>query len=160
MKSVFIAIEGFNLKQGYLVKELSIVYCDNTYQHYQFKTPENFTPSAADEKIIHYAESYLNGFSIEDDFYLSNDLHTTILKEFVNFKIYVAGDITKKVIANILPETDIIDVCSLIDFRYPTELPDPYCFRNHRARYCSLAKARYVKGAITDFFFREEHIMD
>ena len=154
MKSVFIAIEGFNLKQGYLVKELSIVYCDNTYQHYQFKTPENFTPSAADEKIIHYAESYLNGFSIEDDFYLSNDLHTTILKEFVNFKIYVAGDITKTFIANILPDTRIIDTYSLIDFRYPTELPNPHCFKMHRALYCSLAKAIYIKSSIDTFFFQ------
>ena len=160
MKSVFIAIEGFNLKEGYVIKELSIVHCDNSYQHYLFKTPENFTPSPADEKTIDYTEAYLNGFSIEDDFYLSNDLHTTILNEFVNFKIYVAGDITKTFIANILPDTGIIDVCSLIDFRYPTELPDPHCSWNHRARYCSLAKSRYIKDTLTVFFFKEEHIMD
>ena len=160
MKSVFVAIEGFNLKRGYVIKELSIVYSDDSYQHYQFKTPVNFTATAADRVTINHIKTYLNGFSIEDDFYLPNDLHTTILKEFVNFKIYVAGDITKKIIANILPETSIIDVCSLIDFRYPTELPDPRCFRNHRARYCSLAKARYIKDALTVFFFKEEHIMD
>ena len=159
MKSVFIAIEGFNLKQGYVIKELSIIYCDATYQHYQFKTPENFTPTAADRVTINHTKTYLNGFSIEDDFYLPNDLHTTILKEFVNFKIYVAGDITNNFIANILPESGIIDVCSLIDFRYPTELPDPHCFRNHLARYCSLAKARYIKDSIVNFFAKEERYL-
>ena len=160
MKYVFIAIEGFNLKQGYIIKELSIVYPDDSHQHYQFKTPENFTPSAADRTTINYTKNYLNGFSIEDNFYLPNDLHLTILNEFVNFKIYVAGEITQRFISDILPETSIVDVCSLIDFKYPTELPDPHCFRNHRARYCSLAKSRYIKDALTVFFFKEEHIMD
>ena len=160
MKSVFIAIEGFNLKQGYIIKELSIVYPDDSHQHYQFKTPENFTPSVADKITIKYSENYLNGFSIEDNFYLPNDLHLTILNEFANFKIYVAGEITQRFISTILPETNIVDVCSLMDFQYPTELPDPHCFQIHHARYCSLAKARYIQQSLKDFFFKEEHIMN
>ena len=155
MKSVFIAIEGFNLKHGYVIKELSVVYSDDLYQHYQFKSPENFTPSAADRKTISYTRQYLNGFSIEDDFYLPNDLHLTILNGFENFKIYVAGEITQRFISDILPETSIIDVCSLTDFQYPTELPDPHCFKMHRARYCSLAKARYIKTTLDTFLFKE-----
>ena len=64
MKAVFIAVEGFNLKRGYVIKELSVVHSDDSYQHYQFKTPENFIPSDADKKTIEYTKNYLNGFSI------------------------------------------------------------------------------------------------
>ena len=159
MKVVFIAAEGFILKRGFVIKELSIVYSDDSYQHYHFKTPKNFTPSAADRNTINYTKHYLNGFSIEDDFYLPNDLHQTILNEFVNFRVYVAGEITRRFISDILPETRVIDTCSLTDFQYPTELPNPNCFKMHRARYCSLAKARYIKSAIDTFFFKEDVVL-
>ena len=159
MKSVVIAIEGFNLKQGYVIKELSIVYSDNTYQHYQFKTPETFVPTAADIKTINYTNQYLNGFSIEDNYYLPNILHSTILNEFKNFKIYVVGQITRRFISNILLETAIIDVCSLMDFQFPDELPDPHCFKPHRYRYCSLAKARFIKTKLDVFYFKEDVVL-
>ena len=159
MKSVFVAIEGFNLKQGYVIKELSIVQPNDTFQHYQFKTPENFTPSAAERKTIYYTKHYLNGFSIEDECYLPNHIHPTILCELKTFKIYVAGEITKLFLSNILPETIIIDVCSLLDFRYPNELPESHCFRTHRQRYCSLAKARYIKAVLDAFCFKEDAVL-
>ena len=152
MKSVFVAIEGFNLKQGYVIKELSIVHPDDTFQHYQFKTPENFIPSAVERKTINYTKNYLNGFSVEDECYLPNNLHSTILNEFKNFKIYVAGEITTRFLLHILPEASIINVCSVINIQYPKELPDPHCFRTHRHRYCSLAKARCIKATYIDDF--------
>ena len=158
LKTVFIAIEGFNnLKQGYIIKELSIIYLDNSYQHYQFKTPEDFKPTAADEKIINYHTKYLNGFSLEDHFCLPNEVHRTILDKYLDFKIYVAGESTKLFISNILPANVIVDVSSLIDFQYPEELPDPRCFKQHsrKHRYCSLAKARFLKNSMEELFFRD-----
>ena len=159
MQAVFIAIEGFNLKQGYVIKELSIVHPDDTFQHYQFKTPDNFTPSAAARKTVKFTKKYLNGFSLEEQCFLPNHIHSTILYEFKNFKIYVAGEITKRFLFNTLPETNIIDVCSLLDFQYPEVLPDPHCFRAHRHRYCSLAKSRYIKAVLDAFCCKEDAIL-
>ena len=155
LKTVFIAIEGFSLQQGYIIKELSIVHLDNTYHHYLFKTPEDFTASVADMKIVNYNKKYLNGFSTEDDFYLPNHLHKAILEEFLNFKIYVVGSGTKAFISNILPSNVVLDVTSLVDFRYPEELPDPQCFKAHNHRYCALAKVKFLKNFMEKFFFRE-----
>lgn len=158
LKTVFVAIEGFNnLSQGYIIKELSIVYLDNTYQHYQFKSPEEFIPTNADMKIINYCKKYLNGFSLEDNFYLPNHLHNTIIGELLDFKIYVAGNTTKSFICDILPTNVVMDVTSLIDFQYPEALPDPHCFKPHgfNNRYCSLSKARFLKKRMDELFFRD-----
>ena len=82
----------------------------------------------------------------EDDGYLPNNIHTTILNEFQNCRVYVVGEITRRFISNIIPEINVTNVCSLINFKFPKELPDPHCFRIHRHRYCSLAKARCIKS--------------
>lgn len=145
MKSVVISIEGFNLQRDYIIKELSVIHQDDGYQHYQFKTPRDFIPTNQDLKTISFTKKYLNGFSLIDDHHLDNEIHESILKEFAKYTIYVAGEITQRFISKILPETTVIDVYDIMDFKYPKELPDPSCFSYHLFRYCSLAKARYIK---------------
>ena len=146
MRSVFVSIEGFNLKQGYIIKELSIIHTDNTFQHYHFKVPDTLIPTAAEMKTINYTEIKLNEFSLKDECYLPNDVHLLILNNFKNFRIYVAGELTKLFLSNIITEADIIDICSIFDFQYPKVLDNPQCFVVHKPRYCSLAKARHIKA--------------
>ena len=143
---LILTIEGFNLSSGYIIKELTIMYQDDSYQHFQFSPPKDFQPTDAQEKTIYYTQRYLNELALSDNALLPYSTINDIMQKISTYTIFVAGYTTYKVIKEYLPLVKIINVCSEYNFSYPKELPPTNCFKQHRPRYCSMAKATYVKN--------------
>ena len=153
MEFVIAAIEGFQFHAGFVIRELTLIFPDNSEQHFQFKNPEVLHLDEGDKRTAKFTKNHLNGFSATDDgtSCLPHSIYTQILREVENCRIYVAGEQTKHFFALNLPWTPVTDVYSLFDFQYPSELENPGCGKLHRFRYCTLAKARYLKIRLTGF---------
>ena len=147
---VILTLEGFNLPSGYIVKELTIIFNDDSYQHFHFNAPKDFYPTAKDLQTINYIRRHLNELYLSDDCLLPYTSIIDILNNLLSCKIYVAGNSTHKFIMTYLPLNNIIDICSEYNFKYPAELPPMDCFKQHKPRYCSLSKAKYIKSIIKD----------
>ena len=147
---VILTLEGFNLPSGYIVKELTIIFNDDSYQHFHFNAPKDFFPTAKDLRTINYVRRHLNGLSLSNDCLLPYTSINDILNNLTSYTIYVAGNSAHKFIMNHLPLNNIIDICSEYDFKYPEELLPMGCFKQHNPRYCSLSKAKYIKSIIKE----------
>ena len=143
---LLLAMEGFNLSSGYIIKELTILFPDDSYQHFQFNPPNDFHPTAAQWKTINYTQKHLNELTLYDNALLPYSTINDIMQKISSHTIFVAGNITQSVINEYLPLTKVIDICTEYNFSYPKELPPANCFKQHRPRYCSMAKATYVKN--------------
>ena len=144
--SMIVTLEGFTLPSGYVIKELTALNVSNDeYQHFHFNAPENFKPTHTDLQTINYATRYLNQLSLSDDSLLPYAAITAILQNLVKHTIYVAGHSAYSFIKSHLPLSNIIDITSTLNFKYPKILNSADCFKTHRPRYCSLAKARCIK---------------
>ena len=142
------AIQGFTTQNGgFILRELTLIFPIEQEQHFQFKNPETIYLNPDEMKIAKFSQRHLNGFSPTDNesCCLSAAVYPKILEEIQHCRIYCAGETE--------PDTKVIDVYSLIDFNYPTQLQldDPSCFKLHRYRYCSLAKARYLTQKLDGF---------
>ena len=154
MDFVIAAVEGFNFHTGFVIRELTLLFPDNSEQHFQFRNPETVYLDDRDKRTAKFAKRHLHGFSATDDgtCCLPYSIYPQILKAVENCRIYVAGQIARRFFMKNLPYTPIIDVYSSWDFmKYPIELENPQCFFLHRFRYCSLAKARYLKERLTGY---------
>ena len=145
---VIAAIEGFpTLNGGYILRELTLIFPNEQEQHFQFKNPETMCLNEDEMKTAKFCQRHLNGFSPTNDesCCLPAAVYPKILDEIKHCRIYCAGECTRYFFARHLPDTQVIDVYSLFDFRYPSEFSvNPNCFKLHRYRYCTLAKARYI----------------
>lgn len=144
---MIVTLEGFTLPSGYIIKELTVLSDNNDeYQHFHFNAPENYQPTPSDLTTINYATRYLNQLTLSDDSLLPYSTINAILQNLVKHTIYVAGHSACSFIKSHLPLSNIIDITSTCDFKYPKILNPVDCFKAHRPRYCSLAKARCIKN--------------
>jgi hypothetical protein len=150
---MIVTLEGFTLPSGYLVKELTILYTNNDYQHFHFKSPEDFAPTGSELRTIKYATSYLHQLPLYDRNPLPYSMLATIVTSLRDDTIVVAGSAAFNLIRDFLPFSRIIDICESYNFKYPPALPPTHCFRNHQPRHCSLAKGQFIS-----LFFQENSI--
>ena len=151
---VVAAAEGFCVKNGgFVLRELTLIFPDGDEQHFQFKNPEDLCLDDAEMKIAKFAERYLHGFSptSDENCCLPYAVYPKILEVIQNCRIYCAGELFRRFFTSNLPNSHVIDVYSLFDFRYPNELDNPGCFKLHRYRYCSLAKARWIRQKLEGY---------
>ena len=150
---VVAAAEGFTLRGELVIRELTLIFPDGLEQHFIFCNPENFVLSETDRKTVKFTERYLNGFSASDNknICLPHSIYPKILEKIQNCRIYCAGETAHRFFARHLPYSPVIDVYSLFDFKYPNELENPRCFKLHRYRYCSLAKARFLRQRLEGY---------
>ena len=149
---MILTLEGFTLPSGYYIKELTIMNENgNGYQHFHFNAPDNFQPTPSDQCTINYTTRHLNQLTLCDDSLLPYSTIEIILQNLSTRTIYVAGHSAYNFIKNYLPLTNIINISSTHDFKYPPTLDPVSCFKTHRPRYCSLAKARCIKNFMQGF---------
>ena len=142
---MFLALEGFTLPSGYIIKELSVIFDDDNFQHFQFKAPPNFYPTTEEQRTIKFSTKYLNQLYLTDDSLLPYSTINEILKNLSFHTIYVAGHSAYNFIKAKLPMTHVIDICIKNNFKYPKQLSKSNCFKDHNPRYCSLSKCEYIK---------------
>lgn len=142
MSELYIAAEGFTLPSGYVLKELTIIFPSREYKHFMFKKPDHFYPSPKDLKTIRYASQHFNQLSFtEGD--IPYNLISNILTPYKEYTMYTYSDIFVTFLKRRLPTTSVINI-QTFGYKLPKTLPKPNCFRNHTARYCSLAKAKQI----------------
>ena len=147
---MILTLEGFTLPSDYIVKELTVVFDSGNHEHFHFKAPPGFQPTATDLRTIKFASNYLNQLTLEDQSLLPYSAIDTILQAVASNTIYVAGNSAYNFMTAKLPFTKVIDICKTYNFIYPKDLPPTNCFKRHRYRYCSLAKAEYIKSFMRD----------
>ena len=140
--SVFIGLEGFTLPEGFIVKEICLIYPNDEYNHFLFKKPDGFL-SEISKKTIRYTTQHLNNLSYEDGD-ISCNLLPAILEKVKDLTIYTYSDIAQKFLQHYLPTTAIENVQNQGN-KIPSQLPDSKCFRSHNQRYCARAKAIAIK---------------
>ena len=143
---MFLALEGFTLPSGYIIKELSVIFDNDNYQHFHFKPPTNFYPTNEEHYTINYTTTYLNQLYLMDDSLLPYSTINDILKNLSSHTIYVAGQSAYNFIKAKLPMTRVINICIKNNFEYPKQLSKSNCFKDHNPRYCSLSKCKYIKN--------------
>ena len=145
--SMILTLEGFTIPSEYIIKELTVINDKNDeYQHFHFNAPKDFQPTPSDLYTINYTTKHLNQLSLSDDSLLPYTAINAILQNLEKHTIYVAGHSAHKFIKSHLPLSNIIDITSTLDFKYPLILRPAGCFKTHRPRYCSLAKAWCIKN--------------
>lgn len=145
---LYIAGEGFTLPSGFILKEMTIIFPNREYKHFMFKNPDNFFPTARDNKTIRYTTKNFNQLSFtEGD--VSYNLIDDILTPYKNYKLYTYSDIFCSFLEKRLPTTAVTNIQDF-GHKLPATLPKPNCFKNHNPRYCSLAKALRVLKLVED----------
>ena len=143
-----VAIEGFQVSQQFVVKELTILFDSNRYQHFHFNSPSNLILSIRDQSTIRYNQNH-SGLKLIDDSYLPYEVIGYILSKIINLRIYTAGNQATSFLSSYLPKSEIIDLC--YNFKYPLILQESSCFIPHSPRYCSLSKAKTLMIAVQMF---------
>ena len=143
---MFLALEGFTLPSGYIIKELTVIFDDDNYQHFHFKAPANFYPTNDEQRTINYTTNYLNQLFFSDNSLLPYSTINDILKNLSSHTIYVAGQSAYRFVKSKIPLTNVIDICIDYNFTYPKVLEKTNCFKDHNPRYCSLSKCKYIKN--------------
>ena len=148
--SCVVALEGFPLTQQFVIKELTIIFEGEDYQHFQFNCPTGLLFSPKDWGTIRYTQRF-NGLALVDDSFLPYEVIGYILNQIKDLRIYTAGHQAKNCLQQYLPNTEVIDMCKHFGFKYPLVLQESNCFVTHCSRYCSLSKARTLKAALLIF---------
>ena len=140
--SVFVGMDGYTLPNGFIMKELCVLYPNDEYNHFLFKKPDSLL-SQISERTVRYTTQHLNNLSYEDGD-ITYTLIPDILDKIKDLKVYTYSDIAQKFLQEILPTTTIENVQNR-GYQMPAKLPDSKCFRTHNQRYCAKAKAIAVK---------------
>ena len=152
--SCVVAIEGFQLSHQYVVKELTILFNTNKYQHFHFNCPIDLIIAPRDWNTIRYNRDH-SGLDLVDDSYLPYGVIGYIMNRISDLRIFTAGNQAKQFISNHLPTSEVIDICQTYGFKYPLTLEDSPCFINHSSRYCTLSKAKTLKTALQIYLVNE-----
>lgn len=139
----FVAIEGFTLPSGFVLKEFAVIYGNNEYDHYLFAPPAGMCLTDADERTIRYTTCKLNNLSWTDGSTPYGYIDE-ILDKLKDYKIFTFSAIALRTLQRSLPTSVIINIQDF-SFEMPNTLPNPRCFRAHNYRQCALAKAFAVK---------------
>ena len=103
---MILALEGFMLPRGYIVKELTILFNNSDYQHFHFKSPPGFCPTTSDLKTIRYASARLHQLPFDDQNVLPFSMVETILENIAPQTIFVAGSCAYNFVIKTLPLSD------------------------------------------------------
>ena len=148
--SCFVAIEGFQVSGRYIIKEMTVLFDSNCYQHFHFNSPIDLIIGPRDWNTIRWQQNH-SGLILQDDSYLPYEIIGYILSKLLYIRVYTAGNQTKNALSYYMPKADIVDICQEWNFKYPSVLEDAPCFLKHCARYCSLSKARTIRTAVHIF---------
>ena len=147
---VYIAVDGYTIPSGFIVKELCIMFPDEEYNYFLFKPPTNRYLTEADKRTIRYTTSHLNNISYHD-----GDVPYEFLQEIISryrqYKIYTYSEVAVKLLQTTL-STSVLTNIQNMGFNMPSTLPNPACFRKHNPRYCAKAKAIAVKNFLKNRF--------
>ncbi len=151
--NVYIALDGYTLPSGFIVKEICIMFPNGEYNHFLLKAPKNQYLTDVDKRTIRYTTAHLNNLSYDDgDFPYENI--DDIFAKFSEYRIYTYSETSLKFLQNSLQTSVIINIQNQ-GFQMPTVLPDPICCRVHNNRYCAKAKAIAVKSFIESWLYIE-----
>ena len=139
----YIAMEGFTLPSGFVIKELTILYTNGEYDHHLFLPPTSRYLSEVDKTTIRYTTSKINQLSWTDGA-IPYSCVDDILNKLKDCKIFTFSGISLKTLQKYLPTAVIINIQDF-GFEMPSLLPHPHCFRAHSHRYCAKAKAFAIK---------------
>ena len=144
VSSVVVTIEGVNLSEGYIVRELSIYYVGTkSTRHHHFNPPTNFHLNEDNRKTDAYTRKKLGGLGVFTVIPGGKPYEESaaIVTELGAYKIICAGEITRKWLRTILPHGNIVDIQETTKFVYPKELVSTWCGYFHaNFRYCSYGK--------------------
>ena len=143
MFSVYIAVEGFTLPGKFIVKELTLLFENEEFNHFIFEAPDNFTPSSKEKTTIRYTTNNIHGLKYTDGFIPYSKLEEVISK-LHNCDVYCYGINTVNLIQRFIPYTPVTNIQNC-GYTMPSTLPQFRCCRVHRARHCTLAKATAIK---------------
>ncbi len=142
MISVIASFEGFSLRHTYIIKEATFLFPDGHYHQYLFAPPDlHLTP--ADRTTVQWTTRNLNGLHWEDGLLPYHTLPEILQRISSCCRIYAHGSMARKFLAEQLPRSLIVDTS--LDGKYPATLRAAPCGRDHNPRYCSLAKALYIR---------------
>ena len=144
--NAYIALEGYTLPTGFIVKEICIMFPNGEYNYFLVKSPKNQYLTDVDKRTIRYTTAHLNNLSYDDGDFPYENIHD-IFAKFCEYRIYTYNETSVKYIQNILQTSVVINIQNL-GFRMPAELPDPLCCRAHNNRYCAKAKTIAIKEFI------------
>ena len=92
--SCVVAIEGFQLSHQYVVKELTILFNTNKYQHFHFNCPIDLIIAPRDWNTIRYNRDH-SGLDLVDDSYLPYGVIGYIMNRISDLRIFTAGNQAK-----------------------------------------------------------------
>ena len=131
--------------QRYIIRECTVMYPNGNYEHFRFAPPSDFKPSDSDLQSIDYTKRYLSQIPYHDQSLLPYNTLESILTKLENDIVYCAGYNSYRFLKSKLPLSSVIDVKVEFEMEYPQVLDKVPCGRQHNSRYCSLAKAFYIK---------------
>ena len=144
---IFVAVEGYQLKKKFVLKELHMLGESGEFKHFVFKQPL-LLPDEADRQTIRYTTRYLSQLAWTDGDVPYTEIRS-ILQKLQHHTLYTYGYTSEKMLQEFLPTTPIVNT-QRHGHRMPKELPKPNCFYHHRPRYCAMAKAQAVKQFIEE----------
>ena len=138
-----VAVEGYQLSEHFILKELFIQNSNEEFRQFLFKPPNGFKLSDKDARTVRYTTRHLSGLS-----YTLGDISYTevgpILQKLQHCVVYTYGCNARNFLLKWLPSTVIINIQEL-GYSMPKELFKRPCFLNHPARYCAASKAFDIK---------------
>jgi len=150
---VFVGVEGFALgplaDNLFIVKELFLLFSNDTHDHYLFKAPtDSLCPK--DQRTVRYITKHLNHLAWFDGEVQYSNVER-ILKKIQHFRVYTYGKAAKQFLLRYLPTTAVINIQEEMGCKMPNVLEQCECFRKHPARYCAKAKGLFIKNFVASF---------
>ena len=98
--AVYVGVDGFQLQNDWIVKELTLLFDNGEFNHTLFAPPIEYIIDNIDLQTIRYTTKQLNGLDYKD-----GNVCYTNLKDYISklegFKIYCYAEATKNYFNNI-----------------------------------------------------------
>ena len=146
---VYVAAEGFSLENGWVIKELTLLFYTGEFVHVLLQPPKDFKCSEKDETTIRYTTHHLNGLNF-DEGETPYECLGDILSKLRNCRVYCYGEASRRLLQSHLPYTPVHDTQEM-GFSMPAIIPTVKCGRLHRGRYCSMAKTAAIRDSVKQF---------
>ena len=146
---IYVALEGYTLRSGFIVKELCVMFLNGEYNIFLFRPPVDRRLSLVEQRTVHYTTRQLNNLSYEDGD-IPYEILYQILSKYRDYTIFTFSDVAQRLLQEVLPSAKVTNIQTL-GFNMPVVLPPPSCCRVHNPRYCALAKCFEIKNFIKWF---------
>ena len=140
--NIVICTEGFQLKDSYILKELTILSMGEEWKHFFFLPPA-IKLSTNDKAWIRHSTRYCHELSWSDGD-IPYTLIQPILEKFKDLTIYSYGQYDTNLLEEFLPTSVIVNI-QREGYTLPNSIKKRNCFNNHNPSRCALAKAHAVK---------------